>query len=159
MPAQDDVGGVLVAFGKSHTLRRRASTWYVDGIDAIGVVNLQRSKWGSQYYVNVGLWLRALGDSTSPSEVECHVRTRIGRILPSRAEELVTLLDLEADVTTEDRRARLGSILERDLFPLIQRLSNTSDLTGSSERRAVLAVSLVTLDAQRLLGLASDGGA
>lgn len=77
-------------------------------------------------------------------------------MLPSRADELVTLLDLEADVTSADRRARLSAILERDLLPLVERLSNTSALAESPEGQAMLAVSLVMVDAQRFSGLARD---
>ena len=33
--------------------KRNASTWYLGGAEIIHVVNLQRSSYGRQYYINV----------------------------------------------------------------------------------------------------------
>jgi len=57
--------------------KKRRATWHRTTTDAIQTVNLQRSEWGDDYHLNVGTYLRALGEELTPPEYRCHVRSRI----------------------------------------------------------------------------------
>lgn len=52
-------------------------TWRFDGSESILVVNLQKSDWSNQYYVNLGVYFKAIGKSASPGSHECHVCRRL----------------------------------------------------------------------------------
>jgi hypothetical protein len=41
---------------------KKGQAWYLDGADAIAVINLQKCDWNETYFVNIGIWLKALGE-------------------------------------------------------------------------------------------------
>lgn len=71
------IDGVLKPLG----FVRSSSTWHLDTPDAVGVINLQRSMWGASYYINVGIYVKALGTLTQPKEYDCHYRGSIENFL------------------------------------------------------------------------------
>jgi hypothetical protein len=63
---------------KSRGFRKSRTTWRKDLGDIIAVFNVQTSQWGTaDYYINLGVYLRCLGEHSAPPEYKCHVRTRI----------------------------------------------------------------------------------
>ena|SRR5688572_12935410 len=89
---------------KQHGFKKLGATWRNDLGPTIGVINLQGSQWGPSFYINLGVYFRALGHRHQPAEVDCHIRTRLHELVPDRA-RLITLLDFE-HVIQEDIRAR-----------------------------------------------------
>ena len=57
--------------------KKRNATWHRETADTIQTVNVQGSQWGSEYYLNVGTYIRALGEELTPPEYRCHIRSRI----------------------------------------------------------------------------------
>lgn len=94
--------------------RKRPSSWFRSTPDVVQVVNLQKSQWGDQYYVNFAVWLLALGHAELPPQAQCHVRLRADDIVSSKV-ELRRLLDL--DVQVADRRAAFARVLADELLP------------------------------------------
>ena len=76
---------------------KRAATWHRDGEALIAVLNLQKSQWSEDLYLNLGVYLKALGDETRPPESRCHVRCRAatikGQQTPRDAAGLAALVD------------------------------------------------------------------
>ena len=68
-------------FCRANGYIKKSGSWYRRQPESIAVINLQRSQYSLAYYVNVALWLVALGDSVAPKEHECHVRTRLNRLV------------------------------------------------------------------------------
>ncbi|MCZ8255583.1 MAG: DUF4304 domain-containing protein [Bacteroidia bacterium] len=60
--------------------RKKACTWWRATEDTVCVLNLQKSPFGERLYVNLGVYLRALGQEVTPPENRCHVRVRLERI-------------------------------------------------------------------------------
>jgi hypothetical protein len=59
-----------LGYGKS------GATWHRDQGNVISVVNLQKSQWGDDFYLNLGVYLKQLGTEERPAESHCHVRCR-----------------------------------------------------------------------------------
>jgi hypothetical protein len=74
---------------KSAGYKKKARTWWRTTPDSIQVVNLQKSPYGEQVYVNLGLYVRALGNEEFPPENRCHIRARLERVVPAEFHELV----------------------------------------------------------------------
>jgi len=87
---------VLAAEGFTHA----GTTWHCDGEETILVVNLQGSMWGKVSYINLAVWLKALGRAKNPAEHVCHIRTRLGGAKLERA------LDEENRSLSDDARLR-----------------------------------------------------
>lgn len=57
--------------------KKLRANWHRATLDTIQTINIQGSQWGPEYYINVGTYLRALGNETTPPEYRCHVRARV----------------------------------------------------------------------------------
>jgi hypothetical protein len=57
--------------------KKHRATWHREAVDTIQTINVQGSQWGPEYYLNVGMYLCALGKELTPPEYRCHVRSRI----------------------------------------------------------------------------------
>jgi hypothetical protein len=105
---------------------KRRSTWWRDRETVIPVVNLQKSQWSDDWYLNLGVYHKALGPDITPNEHGCHIRTRAeaiaGRALPRDADALSDFvaaiavpwlgsLATEADIATFLRSSRSNDCL------------------------------------------------
>lgn len=62
---------------KSQGFRKNANTWHLVFDEVIQIVNLQNSSWSKDdHYLNVGLYLRALGDELKPKVALGQIRGR-----------------------------------------------------------------------------------
>jgi hypothetical protein len=57
--------------------RRRKRTWYLETKETILVVDLQKSDWSNDYFINVGVLIRQLSKSWLPKINECHIIDRV----------------------------------------------------------------------------------
>jgi len=60
---------------------RKAGSWYRSGADAIVVLNLQKSDFGDNYYLNIGINLKALSQESFPKVNICHIQMRADDLL------------------------------------------------------------------------------
>jgi len=65
---------------------RKGQAWFKNGGDSTVVLNLQKSDFDEKYYVNFGVWLKALGDVAFPSENKCHIQARLTSLFPEHSE-------------------------------------------------------------------------
>jgi hypothetical protein len=77
---------------------KRAGTWHRDHGKLISVVNLQKSQWGDDFYLNLGVYLKQLGSENHPAESRCHIRCRAEALagmpkLPGQTKEVDALLN------------------------------------------------------------------
>ena len=131
---------------------RSPGNWFRSSDEVVQVVNLQKSRWGTQYYINYGIWFRSLGKTTRPREAQCHIRLRLSDVRPRLKGKLERLLDLDPEVP--DRRKALAKMLAKYLVPLAD-----SCLTVKGIKKLLATGRLpehhLTLDARRALGLVS----
>ncbi len=128
---------------------RKGDTWYRRTDEAVEVVNLQKSQYGQQYYLNYAIWLLPLGDATFPKEVNCHIRLRMDAIASSR-ERLARLLDLEADIPEVERKAALTAVLTDEFLPFAAGNRVIADV-GARLKAGQLSKAMVTAAAKQLL--------
>lgn len=62
---------------KNRTFRRKALTWYRPLESTIQLINLQKSRWGDYFDLNLGVWLVSLRPHYMPRSVDAHVMCRI----------------------------------------------------------------------------------
>jgi len=138
-------------FGGDAGLHKKSGAWYGHGEEVIAVLDLQKSQYGAQYYLNQAFWLRELGDERYPKEWKCHVRERVGSLLPAHAALLERLLDLEHEIPDEERFDELVSLLREELLPLIERGSSVVGLQAMLAD-GTLEGAFLRGPAQRVLG-------
>jgi len=134
--------------------RRRKETWYKTNPDTISVINLQKSQWGGQYYVNLAVYLRDLGNSTLPQESQSHIRVRLTAIVGSDAVSVEEALDLEREGLSAERRKELVTeALQAIAVPFLASRSDLPSLRELHARRGLGPV-LITKGARELLDTA-----
>ena len=130
----------------------RPTTWYRNNPDTISVLNLQCSPWGPQYYINISLWLKALGQVENPLFYKCHVRLRWGVIIPDNDAPTEALLDLEnTSISIEERTSKISSLIESYVIPFFDRTTTLKSLrkvnrTDPGVKMLILGVARPLLD-------------
>ena len=74
--------------------KKKGKSWYRVTDETVQVTNLQRSQWGEQYYLNLGILIRALDDTRSPRPSKCHLVARLA-MLDSGRDPSDFVIDLE----------------------------------------------------------------
>jgi hypothetical protein len=131
---RDAVQRAFDRFGKESGFEKKSGSWYRRADEVISVSNLQKSQYGQQYYLNQAFWLCQFGEERSPKESKCHIRARLGSLLPGQADAIGCLLDLDQPMSDEDRIEQLVGLLRERLLPLIER-GGTSPVYADSLMR------------------------
>ncbi len=138
---------------KARGYRKTGATWHRSFDKLIQVFNIQKSQWGNQFYLNVGVYLRDLGDELNPTEYRCHVRCRAEHLLSSADfTELHQTLNFDSQIEKADRYQKLNDLIERsalhwfDVNCTIESLGNELSINGTKGF-------LVFKDVPKLLGL------
>ena len=104
--------GVFAGALKRLGWNRKGSVASLRGSDAQLTISFQRSQYDSVFFVNLGIWLLALGDAVEfPKHSQCHLQFRLERLFP----ELSSLLKPEdVDLAAlEEQLLRHGADLQR----------------------------------------------
>ena len=147
MSARDEVQVLVDHFCQEHGFRKKSGSWYRTQDQTIAVLNLQRSQYSHEYYLNAALWLLDLDEADAPKEHHCHVRTRVNRLVEDTA-ALMRALDLERG--HDDNR---GAVLIHALTVVDDLLRACATVEGclSPPGKAFIDRSLVRREAQELL--------
>jgi hypothetical protein len=73
---------------------RHGATWYRDVGEVIHVVGLQKSSWGSSYYVNLAIWIKAWSWDDVPKPSQCPLQCRVEAV-PDTPDQLENALNEE----------------------------------------------------------------
>ncbi len=113
--------------------RRSGRTWRRDHAEVIHVFHVQRSQFGPQFYLNCGIYLRAIGDTGAPPVHRCHVAIRVDGLAGGHP-GIRDALDFESNFNQEQRETVLRRTIEDVVVPWF----DTRD-TEASLRAALLA--------------------
>lgn len=110
---------------RPEAFQRKASSWYLDGSDAVLLFNLQKSDFDEKYYVNIGIWLKALGCEKFPTENRCHIQARLTSLFPDQ----VVLIErgCRLDATPADLEDFLRLVKE-EFVPLAKQCVSLTEL-------------------------------
>jgi hypothetical protein len=146
-------GAHLIAQG----FKRKASTWYRQAEGALHVIDLQKSNYGMQFYVNlccVPLGMEIEGMPT-PKEHKCPIRVRLTSMAPGQKPLIEKAFDLEADSLSEDERTKaITKVVCEVILPFMSQLKDASSIREII-RGGELKTAWVNLAAQRYLGIAA----
>jgi hypothetical protein len=118
----------LDRFGRDLGLEKKSGAWYRLCEEVIAVVDLQKSQYGASYYVNLGFWLRALGEERYPKGARCHIAVRLENLAPDERQGITRLLDLDHEMPDEQRIDELIALFKERLLPVIEQGSTLAGL-------------------------------
>jgi len=110
---KDQFSELLAPQLKKVGFRKKGRTWHRENDEVIQVFNIQGSSWDMEdFYVNLGIYLRAIGSDPRPSENHCHVQQRVPREIDHDGE--ATLGYAMGWYSDRDSRDKLKSHIDTD---------------------------------------------
>jgi hypothetical protein len=145
------IDGVLSQQG----FKKRGSTWYRQNAGTLQAVDLQKSAYGGQFYVN--LCFAPEGMSVEgmpfPKVHKCPVWIRIGSAFADHRSQCEELFDLEQQGVAEaERTIGIQQILIQLVVPFFNQLRESNDLKLAIEN-GTFKGGAVTLAARKHLGI------
>src|ERR1700683_2441378 len=132
--------------------KRKGKVWYVDNAETFSLLELQKSNYGDQYYINLAVFVKKLGSNPFPKEHQCHVRGRLTSLLKDKSDAEKSL-DLEnVSIPMEKRIASVSSMIKDIALPLLSEMRSM----GGIKRLLIenkLEEFLVSLKLKKLLGI------
>lgn len=132
----------LERFARAAGMEKKSGTWYRQGDEVVAVVDLQKSQYGQQYYLNLGFWLRELGADRYPKGLRCHISVRLETLAPEERHRIARLLDLDHEIPDEQRVDELVALLNERTLPLIERGSSVVGLRALVDEGALRAAAI-----------------
>lgn len=118
---------------------RVSTTWTRESNDGHELIMLQRSRWASVVYVNVGVHYLPLEPRFGGHVADCHVRTRLESLVgftPDVAESL----DLLSPLSDHERGYRVADAVTRLALPWLEGVRDIGNAGSFLQRRTSKAV-------------------
>lgn len=132
---------------------RKSNTWRLDLDETILVVDVQKSTYGAQYYVNLGILVKGLPmvrETLFPKENECHIRLRLEALMHEE-ERYKRLLDLEdSSIGSDERRDQVRALVAGVAVPFLLECRTRLGI-AEAHRRGRLSHALVHRIVRELL--------
>jgi hypothetical protein len=145
----DAFGAVLKSAGFK---KKKADTWYLNCADTIQLLNVQKSSYGQQHYVNLAIWLKPIGESETPPEHKCQIRLRWSALFAEDDELPKRLVDLEDDsISDEARKTGIIKIVESHVLPFFSRTMSIDNLKALYQAKSFPKQCSINVKAQELL--------
>lgn len=98
----------------------RATNYYREWPETICLLNLQKSSWGPQFYLNAAVWFTRLGSERRPKVPNCHIGWRVNSVMEDEQSKMLTqALDLEYPLPVEQRLSMIKSGVDAYGFRLL----------------------------------------
>ena len=114
---------------KHRGFKKKGHMWYMHSQDCVFRIDVQKSSWGEKFYINLGVYLKAIREVPVPPLTASDIDGRIDSLVPEK-ERLLEILDLE-NITEAERRRRARRVAELVLeyaLPFFDGLSTLSKL-------------------------------
>lgn len=141
-----------------HGFRRRNSTWYRVSQTGTEVIDLQKSLYGMQFYVNVAIVPKGMEvrGKDWPMERECPIRVRYAAAFPQDKSDIDRVLNLEYDgLGDHERRGGINELMSLVVARMFDGVGDLSALKSAIED-GVYKAALVSRTAQAYLGIDKD---
>ncbi len=150
-----DLEVVVTSVLKPEGYRKKKTNWYLETDDCILMVNLQKSRWGGQFYINLAVLITDLNKNNTPQEYECHIRARLDEVVPNQNEVKKTL-DLEdTTIPTETKIETLANALNAYGIPFLSSLNTLSKIKEKLQRQELKKIA-IRLDMREYLGFPDE---
>jgi hypothetical protein len=104
---------------KEEGFKKKGTSWYFETPECISVLDLQKSQWGGQHYINLGVFVKQFDATPFPKEHQCHIRGRLSEIVADKT-QFERYLDLEDNSFSVEQKLRaIVETIQKDALPLL----------------------------------------
>lgn len=115
--------------------KRKRNKWISNGDVLIKIVDLQRSYYSKSYYINYGYIIKRLELTTTT-----HLYNRLGGSNKDKQKSITALLDLENNISDEQRLTELRKIIVDEVANEIQLINTEEDLLDEIKKLPYLSM-------------------
>ncbi|MBZ2190600.1 DUF4304 domain-containing protein [Alcanivorax sp. JB21] len=139
---------------KEAGFKKKSDSWCWSDNEVVLLVNIQKSQYGGQYYVNGGVAVKTLGEAEFPKEHHCHIRFRLTAVVSDEErKEIESVFDLENESLSDQKRKEEISRLVKDVaLPILQGCSSESSM-AETVKSGRLAKAMVHKQVKGLVSL------
>ncbi|MEO8237465.1 MAG: DUF4304 domain-containing protein [Flavobacterium sp.] len=127
--------------------KKKGNYWVINGDVITKMINLQKSNYNNGFYINYGYIL----NSIPLSNLMMHVYNRVTSLDVEEINRITFLLDLESNISDQERIRALKEMLQRNLIVKVQTVNTEEDLINELKNRPHL--NDVPLDVKKHLNL------
>ena len=100
----------------------RATNFYREWPETICLLNLQKSSWGPQFYLNAAVWFTRLGPERRPKEYNCHIIWRVDSLMTrEQSKAFEEALNLDHSIPNDPRSSLIKEGVDTYGFGLLAR--------------------------------------
>lgn len=134
--------------------KKQGAFWRLVRDEIISVVNVQKSKYDDEFFLNLGFWIREIGpDEVCPKVEQCHVQGRAEAIFPSYEKSVRRLHSSVNGSDDSESIIGLKNFLINELVPFIHQGHTQAKLAELVKKTNGV---LVRRNAHELLGYVID---
>jgi hypothetical protein len=111
--------------------KKKSDYWVINGNEITKTVNLQKSQFSNNFYINYGYILK----SVPLNGLMMHVFKGFGSIDKTEHQRITALLDLGNNISNEDRTKELKKLLFEKLVLNIQEVNTEEDVLSELKKR------------------------
>ena len=113
---------------KNYFFKRKNSSFLRKSDDCMLILNIQKSIYSDNFYINIAIWLRGIYDIAWPKEMECHIRIRAGHIVSNQL-QLESSLNFDNGIMTIDERIDyITGIIVNEILPFMLKLDSITGI-------------------------------
>lgn len=118
---------ILVPIG----FKKKGNYWVINGDVITKMINLQKSNYSNAFYINYGY----IVNSIPLGNLMMHVYNRVTSLDVEERNRITFLLDLESNISDEERTKALKEMLQSTLIAKVQAVDTEEDLLAELKRR------------------------
>jgi hypothetical protein len=111
--------------------KKKGNYWVVNGAEITKMVNLQKSQFSNRFYVNYGYIIKAI----SLDGLAMHIFRGLGSLDSNENAKIQELLNLESNISNEERARDLKKILIEKLAHKISLVNTEADILEELKKR------------------------
>ena len=133
MAISNPIREALSTLLKTHGFKKKSNSWYLDNEECVSVVNLQKSQYGDQFYINLGIAFKTLGTVDFPAAYKCHVQFRLEEAIPdSEQDKYKVAMNMENHSNfPDDRKAIVSTLMEIYGLPMLRESSSAKGVEAA----------------------------
>lgn len=113
--------------------KRKGNNWVRSGKELSKIVNLQKSNFGNNFYINYGYSFPDL-----EKEGCMHIYNRLASTTKSEQQEITNLLDLEYQISNEQRFFKLKMLIRNKIIAKFNVVNTKEDIIHELRKRSHL---------------------
>ncbi|MGL4460999.1 MAG: hypothetical protein ACRC1K_02520 [Planctomycetia bacterium] len=116
-----------------HGYKFLKGVWSRDLQEVVQILDLNKSTWGDNYYLDAGVWLKSLGEPERYLVRFAHFQFRFLDTLDPNFGMVLSISKNADTLAPEDRRVLFGQLLEKHTMPIMDGLTSVDELRRSFE--------------------------